>query len=66
MLARLALAVVVGVITTLVCVLLGGILVSLNVTIAVVVGAFLQTYSAVLGVLAAIAFFFSGRTALLP
>ena len=60
MLQKLILAVVVAVIVTLACVLLGAILVTLNVGIAVTIGNFLKSYSAVLGVLAGLWFFFSG------
>jgi len=62
MLSRVVLSVVVGVIVTLVCLLVGGILISLTVALAVTVGQFLKDYAAVLGVLAALAWFFSGRT----
>lgn len=62
MLSRIVLAVVVAVIVTLACVLVGGILITLDVSVAVAVGAFLKDYSGVLGVLAGLAWFFSGRT----
>lgn len=61
MLSKLALAVVVAVVVTLACLLLGAILVALNVSIAVTIGNFLKTYSAVLGVLAGLWYFFAGR-----
>ena len=60
MLSRLVLAVVVAVIVTLACVLLGGILVTLNVAVAVTIGEWLDKYSAVLGVLAGLWHFFAG------
>ena len=59
MLSRLALSVVVAVIVTLACVLLGAILKSLDVAIAITVGDFLAKYSAALGVLSGIWYFFS-------
>jgi hypothetical protein len=62
MLSRIVLAVLVGVITTLACVLVGGILVSLGVAIAVTIGGFLVNYSGVLGVIAALWYFFSNQT----
>lgn len=62
MLSRIVLAVVVGVVVTLACVLVGVILQSLTVAIAVTVGKFLENYSGVFGVLAALWWFFSGRT----
>jgi len=60
MIARLVLAVVVAVIVTLLCILFGGILQTLEVSFAVTVGAFLAKYGAVLGVCAGIWYFFSG------
>lgn len=65
MIQRLVLSVVVAVVVTLACALLGGILVSLDVAIAVVIGHFLQQYAGVLGVLAGIWFYFTGRTTLI-
>lgn len=60
MLGRVILAVVIAVVVTLGCALLGGILASLNVTIAVVIGQFLEAWDAVIGVLAALWYFFNG------
>lgn len=60
MLRNLILAIVIAVVVTLGCVLLGAILVALNVQIAVTIGNFLKTYSGVLGVLAGLWYFFSG------
>lgn len=60
MLSRLILAVVVAVVVTLACVLVGGILTGLGVAVAVTIGDFLKTYSAVLGVLAGLWWFFAG------
>lgn len=60
MLQRLILAVVVGVLVTLGCILLGGILITLKVALAVSIGNFLGNYSGVLGVLAALWHFFAG------
>lgn len=60
MIRKLILAVVVAVVVTLGCVLLGSILASLNVAIAVTVGDFLKSFSAVLGILAGLWFFFAG------
>ena len=54
------LAVVVAVVVTLACVLLGTILQSLTVAVAVTIGDFLKTYAAVLGVLAGLWWFFVG------
>lgn len=64
MLSRIVLAVVVGVVVTLACVLIGSILDALSVQIAVTIGDFLRRYSGVFGVLAALWFFFTGRTTL--
>jgi hypothetical protein len=60
MIARIVLAVVVGVVTTLACMLIGAILAGLPVPIAATVGNFLATYAAAFGVLAALWYFFSG------
>ncbi len=56
---NVVLAVVVAVAVTLACILLGMILVTLKVAVAVTVGDFLQTYSAVLGVLSGLWYFFT-------
>lgn len=56
---RLVLSVVVAVVVTLACVLVGGILISLKVDIAETIGAFLKSYSGVLGVLAGLWYFFA-------
>lgn len=60
MISRLILAVVVGVLTVLVCVLVGSLLITIPVAFAVTVGTFLKDYSALLGLLAALYYFFSG------
>jgi len=60
LIARLVTAVVVAVIVTLGCILVGSILVSLDVEIAVTIGDFLKKYSGVLGVLAGLWHFFAG------
>ena len=60
MLSRLVIAVVVAVLVTLACILLGAILVTLRVDIAITVGEFLKDYAGVLGVLAGLYSFFSG------
>lgn len=59
-------AVVVAVVVTLACILLGLILVSLKVEIAVTVGGFLKTYATVFGILAGLWHFFAGGPRLLP
>ncbi len=61
MLSKIILAVIVAVVVTLACVLLGGILITLTVSIAVTIGSFLKDYAGVLGVLAGLWFFFTGR-----
>lgn len=62
MLNRVVLAVVVGIVVTLVCVLVGALLITLNIDLAVTVGTFLKQWSGVIGVLAALWYFFSGTT----
>lgn len=61
MIRKLILAVVVAVVVTLGCILLGAILASLKVDIATTIGDFLKTYGAVLGVLAGLWYFFAGH-----
>lgn len=58
MLSKLVRAVVVAVVVTLACVLIGGILVALEVAIAVTIGEFLKSYSGVIGVLSGLWYFF--------
>lgn len=60
MIARLALAVVVAVVVTLGCYLLGAILDALKVQVAITIGDFLKSYGSVIGVLAGIWYFFTG------
>lgn len=65
-LKRLVLAVCVGVIVSLVLVLLGVLLISIEATLAVNVGTFLKTYSYAFGVIAAIWYFLTGKPTLTP
>lgn len=60
MLMKLVQAVVVAVVVTLACILLGTILLALNVEIATAVGDFLKKYSGAIGVLAGLWHFASG------
>lgn len=62
MISRLVMAVVVAVVVTLGCFLLGAILVTLKVDVAVTIGNWLKQYGGVLGVLAGLAHFFGGGT----
>lgn len=59
MLARIILAVVVAVVVTLACVLLGSILTALTVQVAITIGDFLKSYSSVIGILAGLWWFFA-------
>lgn len=61
MIRRLILSVVVAVVVTLGCYLLGAILHTLKVEIAVTIGDFLKTYGSVFGVLAGLWYFFTNR-----
>lgn len=61
MLSRIVLAVVVAVVVTLACILVGGLLAALTVPVATTVGNFLKTYATVIGILAGLWHFFSGR-----
>lgn len=60
LLARLVLAVVVGVIVTLICMLVGALLATVDVDMASTVGGWLESYAGVLGLLAALWHFFTG------
>lgn len=59
MISKLALSVVVAVAVILGCVLLGGLLETVGVSVAVTVGGFLKTYSTALGILSGIWYFFT-------
>ena len=61
MISKLVLSVVVAVVVTLGCILLGAILVTLKVDVAVTIGNFLKNYGAVIGVLSGLWYFFAGR-----
>lgn len=60
MLRRIVLAVVVGVVVFLACLLVGILLTALEVDFAVAIGAFISQWAGVIGLLAAIWHFFSG------
>ncbi len=60
MLRRIVLAVIVGVVVFLGCLLLGILLTALEVGFAVAIGAFLSQWAGVIGLLAALWHFFSG------
>lgn len=60
MIRRLVLAVVVAVVTTLGCMLVGAVLATIAVPIAVTVGGFLSTWAGAFGLLAGLWYFFSG------
>lgn len=60
MLDRVIRAVVIAVVVTLACILLGSILIALKVDIAVTIGSFLKQYAGALGVLAGLWSAFSG------
>jgi hypothetical protein len=62
MLSRLILSVVVAVVVGLVCLLAGAILDSLGIPITSTIGAFLTRWGWVLGILAGLWWFFTGRT----
>lgn len=64
MLGRIAIAVVIGVVVFLACVLLGALLVSISVGFAVTVGNFLKQYAGLIGLLAALYNFFAGTPSL--
>lgn len=60
MLSKIVLSVVVAVIVTLACVLIGGILKDLTVSFATTIGDFLVKYASVLGILSGLWYYFSG------
>lgn len=60
LIGRIVLAVVVGVIVFIVCLVVGGLLVDLKVSFAVTIGDVLRGYAAVFGLLAALWYFFAG------
>lgn len=62
MLRNIILSVIVAVVVTLACVLIGGVLIALEVEIAVTIGQFLKSYSGVIGILAGLWHFFAGNT----
>ena len=64
MLKKLILAVCVAVVVTLGCYLLGAILITLKVAIAITIGDWLKSYGSVLGVLAGLWYFFDGGSLL--
>lgn len=59
MLSRIVLAVVIGVAVTLVCVLVGLLLATITVPLAITVGNFLKTWSGAIGLLSALWYFFA-------
>lgn len=60
MIGKIVLAVVVAVVVTLGCLLLGSILAALTVQIAITIGDFLKSYASVIGILAGLWYFFAG------
>lgn len=60
MLNRIVLAVVVGVVVTLACLLVGALLIAIKVELAVTVGVFLKSYAGAIGLLAGLWHFFAG------
>jgi hypothetical protein len=66
MIARLVLAVVVGVIVYLLCLLFGPLVADLKVSFAVTIGGWMTAYAGVLGLLAALWYFFAGGGFTLP
>lgn len=60
MLSRIVLAVLTGVLTTLACVFVGGLLVTMEVSWVVATGSFLREFAGLLGLVAALWYFFAG------
>ncbi len=63
MIRKLVIAVCVAVLVTIVCILLGSVLALLKVEVAAVVGQWLKTYGAVLGIIAGLWSFAAGKPA---
>lgn len=64
MISRLVLAVVVAVIVTLACILVGSVLADLSVQIAVTIGNVIKSWSSVIGIAAGIWYYFNGSFSL--
>lgn len=62
MLSRIVLSVIAGVVVTLLCLLVGALLMTVPVGWAAAIGAFLSTYAGLFGLLTALWYFFSGTT----
>lgn len=60
MIRKIILAVLVAVIVTLACILLGTILSAITIQVAITVGNFLKTYSSVIGVIAGLWYYLTG------
>lgn len=60
MLGKIVVAVIVGIVVFLACVLIGALLVTTAVPFVVTIGAFLKTYASLFGLLAALWHFFTG------
>ncbi len=64
MLNRLVIAVIIGIVVTLICIFVGGLLSTMTISWVVATGVFLKTYAALLGLLAALWHFFQGGSLL--
>lgn len=62
MLSRIVLAIVVGVVVTLVCTLVGSLLMTFSIGWVTATGAFMKSFASLLGLLAALWWYFSGGT----
>lgn len=62
MLSKLVLSVVIGVVVTLACLFIGGLLVTFRINWVIATGQFLQVYGALLGLLSALWCYFAGYT----
>lgn len=60
MLSKLVIAVVIGIVTTLVCIFVGGLLETMAISWVVATGTFLKTYGALFGLCAALYHYFGG------
>lgn len=61
MVTRILLSIIVAIAVAIVCALIGGIMTSFNVNVVEQIGNFLQDYSTLIGILAGLWYFVSGR-----
>lgn len=63
---RIVIAILVGIITTLLCLLVGSILLGIDTSPTALIGAFLTRFSGLLGLISGLYYIFSGSTSMHP